>query len=183
LVPTITAQYQMWLGLSDVVVSNSLGLIEAFSQEFDHANIAYLPNQALGAAPAKKVVKPAASRASRASKATKKRKVVGFVGNMRERMDTEALLKAMAENKDKDFWFVGQTHGSAFYAKARNQPNAKFWGTLPQSAAEKVVAQFDVALVPFVASPLVERMSPMKQETYSHNKVPTVELSALKDLK
>lgn len=183
LVPTITAQYQMWLGLSDVVVSNSLGLIEAFSQEFDHANIAYLPNQAMAAVPAKKVTKPAASRASQASKATKKRKVVGFVGNMRERMDTEALLKAMAENRDKDFWFVGQTHGSAFYAKARSQPNAKFWGTLPQSAAEKVVAQFDVALVPFVASPLVERMSPMKQETYSHNKVPTVELSALKDLK
>ena len=183
LVPTITAQYQMWLGLSDVVVSNSLGLIEAFSQEFGHANIAYLPNQALAAVPAKKVAKPTASRASQTSKAAKKRKVVGFVGNMRERMDTEALLKAMAENTDKDFWFVGQTHGSAFYAKARSQPNAKFWGTLPQAEAEKVVAQFDVALVPFVASPLVERMSPMKQETYSHNKVPTVELSALKDLK
>ena len=126
----------------------------------------------------------AAVPAKKAAKATaKKKKVVGFVGNMRDRMDTEALLKAMAENMDKDFWFVGQTHGSAFYAKARNQPNAKFWGTLPRAEAEKVVAQFDVALVPFVASPLVERMSPMKQETYSHYMVPTIELSALKTLK
>ncbi len=173
LVPTITAQYQMWLGLSDVVLSNSLGLIEAFSQEFDHADIAYLSNQALAVIPAKKAAKTTA----------KKKKVVGFVGNMRDRMDTEALLKAMAENMDKDFWFVGQTHGSAFYAKGRKQPNAKFWGTLPRAEAEKVVAQFDVALVPFVASPLVERMSPMKQETYSHYMVPTIELSALKTLK
>jgi len=109
--------------------------------------------------------------------------VVGFVGNMRERMDSAALLKAMAENQDKDFWFVGQTHGSAFYAKARNQPNCKFWGTLRQAEAEKVVAQFDVALVPFVVSQLVERMITMKQETYSHNMVPTVELSALKTRK
>jgi len=183
LVPTITAQYQMWLGLSDTVLSNSLGLIEAFSKEFAHADIAHLPNQALAAVPAKKVAKPTASRSSSAGKAAKKRKVVGFVGNMRERMDSAALLKAMAENQDKDFWFVGQTHGSAFYAKARNQPNAKFWGTLRQAEAEKVVAQFDVALVPFVVSPLVERMSPMKQETYSHNMVPTVELSALKTRK
>jgi glycosyltransferase involved in cell wall biosynthesis len=163
----------MWMGLSDVVLSNSLGLIEAFSQEFDHADIAYLSNQALAVIPTKKAAEPTA----------KKRKVVGFVGNMRERMDTEALLKAMVENMDKDFWFVGQTHGSAFYAKARNQPNAKFWGTLPQAEADKVVAQFDVALVPFVASPLVERMSPMKQETYSRHMVPTVELSALVTLK
>jgi len=173
LVPTITAQYRVWMGLSDVVLSNSLGLIKAFRQEFDHADIAYLSNQALAVIPAKKAAEPTA----------KKRKVVGFVGNMRERMDTEALLKAMVENPDKDFWFVGQTYGSAFYAKARNQPNAKFWGTLRQAEAAKVVAQFDVALVPFVASPLVERMSPMKQETYSHHMVPTVELSALTALK
>jgi hypothetical protein len=181
LVPTITAQYQMWLGLSDMVLSNSLGLIEAFSKEFAHSGIAYLPDQALSPAPSG--AKATAPRASKTSKAAKKRKVVGFVGNMRERMDSAALLKAMAENQDKDFWFVGQTHGSAFYAKARNQPNAKFWGTLRQAEAEKVVAQFDVALVPFVVSPLVERMSPMKQETYSHNMVPTVELSALKTRK
>lgn len=178
LVPTITAQYQMWLGLSDVVVSNSLGLINAFSKEFSHGGIAYLPNEALSAAPAK--TKAAASRTGKTGKAAKKRLVVGFVGNMRERMDTEALLKAMAENPDKDFWFVGQTHGSAFYAKARSQANCKFWGTLRQDEAEKVVAQFDVAVLPFVETPLVERMSPMKRETYAKGKVPLV---ALKDLK
>ena len=183
LVPTITAQYQMWLGLSDVVVSNSLGLIEAFSQEFAHGGIAYLPNEALSAAPAKaKAAAPRASKASKGDKATKKRMVVGFVGNMRERMDSDALLKAMAENPDKDFWFVGQTHGSAFYAKARDQSNCKFWGTLRRDEAEAVVAQFDVAIVPFLDTPLVARMSPMKRETYAKGKVPLVALGELKSL-
>ena len=180
LVLTITAQYQMWLGLSDVVLSNSLGLIDAFSKEFSHDGIAHLPNEALSAAPAK--TKAAAPRAGKTGKAAKKRMVVGFVGNMRERMDSEALLKAMAENPDKDFWFVGQTHGSAFYAKARSQPNCKFWGTLRQDEAEAVVAQFDVAIVPFLDTPLVARMSPMKRETYAKGKVPLVGLSELKSL-
>ena len=61
--------------------------------------------------------------------------MAGFVGNMRERMDTDAPVKAMAGNPDKDFWFMGQTHGSAFYAKVRTQANARFWGTLHQTEA------------------------------------------------
>ena len=183
LVPTITAQYQMWLGLSDQVLSNSLGLIDAFSKEFSHDGIGYLPDQALTVEPAKlKVAAPRAGKAGKAIKVAKKRMVVGFLGNMRERMDSEALLKAMAENPDKDFWFVGQTHGSAFYAKARSQPNCKFWGTLRQTEAEAVVAQFDVALVPFLDTPLVARMSPMKRETYAKGKVPVVALGTLKGL-
>ena len=183
MVPTITAQYQTWLGLSDMVLSNSLELIEAFSEEFAHHGIAYLPNEALSTAPAKtKVAAPRDSKGGQGGKTGKKRLVVGFVGNMRERMDSEALLKAIAENLDKDFWFVGQTHGSDFYAKARNQPNCKFWGTLRQDEAEAVVVQFDVAIVPFLDTPLVARMSPMKRETYAKGKVPVVALEGLKSL-
>jgi hypothetical protein len=123
LAKTITAQYKMWLGLSDTVISNSPGLIEAFSQEFGHGALAYLPNEAL-VAPVSAAAAP--QRARKTGKPAKKRLVVGFVGNMRERMDTDALLQAMAENPDKDFWFVGQTHGSAFYDQASTQANAKF---------------------------------------------------------
>ena len=180
LVPTITAQYQMWLGLSDVVLSNSLGLIDAFSKEFSHGGIAHLPNEALSSAPA--TTKAAAPRAGKTGKAAKKRMVVGFVGNMRERMDSEALLKAMAENPDKDFWFVGQTHGSAFYAKARSQPNCKFWGTLRQTEAEAVVAQFDVAIRPAEADRLTDGAHPAKPQAGTNLAIPLVELAALKNM-
>lgn len=177
LVPTITAQYQMWLGLSDVVLSNSLGLIEAFSQEFAHRGIAYLPNEALSPAPAQ--AKSAAPQAGKTGKAAKKRMVVGFVGNMRERMDSEALLKAMAENPDKDFWFVGQTHGSAFFAKAKTLTNCKFWGTMRQEAASRVIAQFDVVIDPALHDPLAARMSPHEAQGKD---TPLVALGALRGL-
>jgi len=183
LVPTITAQYHMWLGLSDMVLSNSLGLIEAFSQEFAHSGIAYLPNEALIAAPAEtKAAAPPAGKTVKGGKATKKRLVVGFAGNMRERMDSEALLKAMAENPEKDFWFVGQTHGSAFFAKARNQPNCKFWGTLRQAEAEKVVAQFDVVVAPKGTDRLTHGAHPQEEHTGTNSAIPLIELAALKKL-
>ena len=87
LVPTITSQYQTWLKLSDTVVSNSEGLIESFVKEFARQDIGLLPNQALAPQPVTaKTAKP------RAGKSTKKRMVVGFVGNMRERMDTQASV-------------------------------------------------------------------------------------------
>lgn len=42
--------------------------------------------------------------------------------------------------------------------------------------AEKVVAQIDVAIVPFLDTPLVARMSPMKREACTKDKVPLVGL-------
>jgi hypothetical protein len=183
LVPTITAQYQMWMKLSDTVMSNSLGLIDAFSKEFAHGGIAYLPDQALSVAPAKtKTATLRAGKAGKGGKAAKKRMVVGFVGNMRERIDSEALLKAMAENPDKDFWFIGQTHGSAFYAKALNQPNCKFWGTLRQAEAEKVVAQFDVGVLPAEADRLTDGAHPVGQPAGTKLIIPLIELAALKKM-
>jgi hypothetical protein len=98
---------------------------------------------------------------------------------MRERMDTESLITTINANKDKDFWFIGQTHTSDFYAKARDLANCTFWGTLRQVDADRVVAQFDMALIPFLDNALVRSMSPMKKETYKKSKVPTVTLKAL----
>lgn len=172
LVPTITAQYQMWLGLSDMVVSNSVGLIAALGQEFGRSDMGYLPNHALEIAPAETPKRSGTPPGT-------KRLVVGYAGNMRDRMDTEALLQAVAENQDKDFWFIGQTHGSAFYAKARTQPNCKFWGTMRHTAMQDLVAQFDVAINPLVQGQATERMSP--GETLAAS-VPQVALSALKNL-
>ena len=175
LVPTITAQYQMWLELSDTVVSNAPGLIAAMGKEFSRPDIAYLSNQALETALAAK-----ASSARRGSaKAAKKRTVVGYAGNLRERLDTKALVQAIHENPDKDFWFVGQTYGSDFYAVAKTLANCKFWGTLRQEAAARVIAQFDVVIDPALHDPLAARMSP--HEAQGKN-APLVALGALKGL-
>jgi hypothetical protein len=108
---------------------------------------------------------------------------------MRKRKRAVAKLKAakkkattMAENSEKDFWFVGQTHGSAFFAKARNQPNCKFWGTLRQAEAEKVVAQFDVVVAPKGTDRLTHGAHPQEERTGTNSAIPLIELAALKKL-
>ena len=175
LVPTITAQYQMWLGRSDTVVSNAPGLIAAMGKEFSRPDIAYISNQALETALAAK----ASSARSGAANRGPKRMVVGYAGNMRERLDTDALVQAITENPEKDFWFVGQTHGSAFFAKAKTLANCKFWGTLRQQAASNVIAQFDVVIDPALHDPLAARMSPHEAQGKD---APLVALGALKGL-
>jgi len=177
LVPTITAQYQMWLAESDTVVSDSPGLIAAFAKEFSRADIGYLPNAALVSAPgARKVAKP------RTAKASKKRLIVGYAGNLREGLNTDALLQAIADNPDKDFWFLGPTHGSDFYAKARALPNCRFWGALRQHDVQARVAQFDAVIDPVLRSAATERMSASAADAAVKGAAPLVALSALKRL-
>jgi hypothetical protein len=177
LVPTITAQYQMWLAESDVVVSDSPGIIKAFAQEFARPDIGYLPNAALVTKPSTvKVSKP------RPTKSAKKRLIVGYAGNLRERLDTDALLKAIADNPDKDFWFLGPAHGSAFYASARALPNCTFWGTLRQHELQARVAQFDAVIDPLLHDAASERMSASSADASDASAVPLVALSALKRL-
>jgi hypothetical protein len=171
LVPTITAQYATWLKQSDEVICNSESLIKSLGQEFGR-KITHIPNELL-------VLPPQLKRDPGVQKNNPSRTVIGYVGNMRERMDTESLITTINANKDKDFWFIGQTHTSDFYAKARDLTNCTFWGTLRQVDAERVVTQFDMTLISFLDNALVRSMSPMKKETYKKSKVPTVTLKAL----
>lgn len=170
---TITQQYAYALGRSDRVMSNSEGLIANFSQEFKTDRIQHHPNALLS-------LQPHTRPAPKASgKGKNKRPVIGYVGNMRGRMAIEPLLQAIDRNPDKDFWFVGQTHGSAFYQQAKSRPNCKFWGTLSRENVAPVMAQFSAALIPFQDDPLVRTMSPIKADAYAKANVPVVSLDEL----
>ena len=85
-------------------------------------------------------------------KQTNKRPIIGYIGNMRELIDEESLIEAIKQNIDKDFWFVGQTHMSVFFEKAKNLPNCKFWGTLREKDTEALVSQFNQGLIPFLGN-------------------------------
>jgi hypothetical protein len=107
---------------------------------------------------------------------------VGYAGNLREGLNTDALLKAIVDNPDKDFWFVGPTHGSDFYAKARALPNCRFWGALRQHDVQARVAQFDAVIDPVLRSTATERMSASAADAAVKGAAPLVALSALKRL-
>ncbi len=163
----ITDQYQTFIRLGHRVVSNATGLIDSFSQEFGRP-VEHLPNALLPMLPPSHASAPVAK--------DRARPVVGYVGNLRGRIDVETLTSVMGRHPEWDFWFVGQTHRSAFYQAARALPNARFWGTLDHVRANAVMAQFDVAIVPFVADALVKSMSPIKLDDYHRSARPTVVL-------
>jgi glycosyltransferase involved in cell wall biosynthesis len=162
----ITEQYQQFIELGHRVMSNSPGLVETLGAEFGRT-LEHLPNALLPMLPldTPTVAWPPSTRP-----------VVGYVGNLRGRIDIDTLLHVMQRHPQWDFWFVGQTHRSRFYAAAKGLPNARFLGTLGYAQAQGVMAQFDVAIVPFVADALVKSMSPIKLDDYARLALPTVVL-------
>lgn len=167
---TITDQYQTFIRLGQQVVSNAKGLIASFSQEFGRP-IEHLPNALLPMLP---LDQPSLDNVPIANNTTWP--VVGYVGNLRGRIDVDTLMAVMRQHPEWDFWFVGQTHRSAFYQAANALPNARFWGTLSHNRAHAVMTQFDVAIVPFVADALVKSMSPIKLDDYQRSERRTVVL-------
>lgn len=160
---SITAQYRTWIAAADRVLSNSAGLIESFQAEFGRS-IEHLPNDRLPMMPDRFGAIPALAAQAAALKSS--RPVVGYVGNMRGRIDTALLVEVMRRRPDWDFWFVGQTHGSAFHAATKDLPNVRFWGALSQGDARTVMERFDVGLIPFRQDALVRSMSPIKVGAY-----------------
>lgn len=162
----ITQQYKEFIELGHRAISNSAGLVESLGAEFGHT-IEHLPNAQLPMLPLE---------TQTAAWPSSSRPVVGYVGNLRGRIDIEALLHVIQRNPQWDFWFVGQTHRSQFYGEAKSLPNARFLGTLGYSQAHAVMAQFDVAIVPFMSDALVNSMSPIKLDDYARLALPTVVL-------
>lgn len=172
-IASITDQYRNLIGLADHVMSNSPGLIDQFQTEFGRA-ITHMPNSLW---PMMAEPHPANPALLQQLTAARSRPVVGYTGNLRGRLDTDTLLPLMQQHPEWDFWFVGQTHGSAFYRASQHLPNCRFWGTLCQADAHAVMHHFDVAIIPFKDDPLVKTMSPIKVDAYRRAQLPIVTLT------
>jgi glycosyltransferase involved in cell wall biosynthesis len=167
---TITDQYKNFISLGRQVVSNSAGLIDSFSREFGRP-VDHLPNALLPMLPLDKNIYFPIERQN-------SRPVVGYVGNLRGRIDVDTLMAVMQKHPEWDFWFVGQTHRSSFYQRAKSLSNVKFWGTLNYKQANSLMSQFDVAIIPFMENSLVNSMSPIKLDDYKRTKRSVIVLDA-----
>lgn len=172
---TYTQQYQWLIRKADALVSNSPGLIESFKREFK-ANVALLENSSIGEGPSSGQ-SPAPQRPLRQGD----QPVVGFVGNMRGRMNVPLMKELMRSHRQVQFVFVGQTHGSDFYKVASREPNARFLGTMLQQEADEISKSFDLAIIPFVNDDLVRSMSPIKAVTFNRLGIPTLSSLELSD--
>lgn len=142
----IEKQYRGFFNVSHRILSPSRRLIRSLSTYFDQA-IEHLPNARLNHAHSNRL---------RTAPVTPKKAhpVVGYVGNLREINNPQPLLHSLRQHEDKQFWFIGQTHGAPLYMHAKMLPNCRFFGTLPQDRIQKVLPALDAIIIPYKNIPM-----------------------------
>lgn len=110
------------------------------------------------------------------------RPIIGYVGGLHRHVDLE-LLAAVAESRPRwSFVLVGSTHADvSALARLRNVHRI---GARPHGALPDLIAEFDVAIVPYRRSPHTETVVPTKINEYLAMGKPVVstDLPAVVDL-
>jgi glycosyltransferase involved in cell wall biosynthesis/tetratricopeptide (TPR) repeat protein len=157
--------YQEILSISDVVFANCQPLQEAFGSYYDRLEI--VPNGADLFVDTDAWTKPE-------ELANLSGKVVGYVGNLSDRLDLE-LLKYIATTKPQwNLVLIGSAHRNATIFELIEFPNIHLLGVKPYDEAVKFIKYFDVAIVPHVDSELTRHMNPLKLYVYFALGVPIV---------
>jgi hypothetical protein len=79
-----------------------------------------------------------------------KRKIVGYIGNIHERINLNILEKLVASHKDKDFIFIGKNDykTDAFSKFISKYENIKHYNPIPYELVYEAILKFDVCIVP-----------------------------------
>ncbi|WP_211353912.1 glycosyltransferase [Thiohalocapsa marina] len=114
------------------------------------------------------------------------RPVVGYVGAIAEWFDTALVAAAADAYPDWDFVLVGATHGCDT-RPLEKRPNVQLLGEQPYDSIPARVAAFDVCIIPFQLTELIQATNPVKAYEYLSARKPVVatnlpELRPLTDL-
>ncbi len=115
----------------------------------------------------------ASSRALRAAPSDNRRPVAGYVGVIDERLDL-ALLGQLATQLEE--WEI-QVVGPVTKVEAGDlpqAPNIRYFGIQPYDRLPQVMAEFDVALMPFALNEATRSISPTKTLEYLAAGLPVV---------
>lgn len=102
------------------------------------------------------------------------RPLVGYVGNLRDRVDI-VTIREMAEKRPK--WsvaLIGSAGGSLDVLALGSLPNVHLLGVKPYEQALHYIKNFDVAIMPHVKNAISENMNPLKLYVYFALGVPIV---------
>ena len=103
-----------------------------------------------------------------------KRPILGYVGNLRDRVDLE-LIGALARAKpNASIVLIGSAHGRPEVLEIGQLPNVHLLGVKPYNESINFIKSFDVALVPHLRNNVSENMNPLKLYVYFALDVPIV---------
>jgi glycosyltransferase involved in cell wall biosynthesis/ubiquinone/menaquinone biosynthesis C-methylase UbiE len=102
-----------------------------------------------------------------------KKPIAGYYGAIADWFDNETLEYVAIERPDVDFVFIGDTFGSNI-GTLEKLPNVHFLGEKPYQELPLYLYHFDVCLIPFKPTPLVEATHPLKFYEYLASGKPVV---------
>jgi glycosyltransferase involved in cell wall biosynthesis len=101
------------------------------------------------------------------------RKVIGYAGSLDEWFDVDAVECAARMHSDCDFILLGRIEDRKVL-RLEALPNVRFYGEIPYDRLPVYLQQFNVALIPFLVTPLTLATNPIKLYEYFSCGLPVV---------
>lgn len=152
--PELDREEALLLAAADQVVTTSDWLSQRISDKASHV-----------------VIRNGADVAAFAQAAADRRRdpsarpVVGYVGTIAEWFDLPLVVAAARACPQWDFVLVGATHGCDLLP-AQGLENVRFLGERPYEEVPGLVASFDVCIIPFRLTELIQATNPVKVYEY-----------------
>lgn len=159
----VERNYELVLPLADTVLTNCEPNVSAFEPIID--NILVVPNG---------TEIPSGAQGEVDALKDLKRPLVGYVGNLRDRLDWALLEDTARALPNATFAIIGGGARDEDVASIKGLKNVVFTGVVPYSHVQSYISNFDVAIVPHVDNFLTKRMNPLKIYNYFAARKPIV---------
>ena len=100
--------------------------------------------------------------------------IIGYAGNLSDRIDLTLLRHLAQARRDWTFVFLGSAHLDRSALALGDEPNVRLLGTKPYDEARALIGQFDVGLIPHLDNEMTRSMNPLKAFVYCSLGVPIV---------
>ena len=161
----LDANYKVTLRHSDLVFANCDSLAEAMNEYAETIHV--VPNGA------ERFLERAAPPLP-APLADLSGPTVGYVGNLRDRIDWLLLQDLVSAMPETNFVFGGPSGDNPNADSLARHPNVRMVGVIPYDELSDWLRHFDVGIVPHLNNRLTERMNPLKVYNYFAAGLPIV---------
>ncbi|MEI8084867.1 MAG: glycosyltransferase [Paludibacter sp.] len=110
-----------------------------------------------------------------------KRKKVGYIGSLDGRFDIDTVENAILKLSDFDFEFTGDLMNAKVKQRLEKYENVKFFPPINQNDVPKLLATYDVGIIPYLVNEVNRNIYPLKINEYLAVGVPLV-MNAFADL-
>lgn len=157
--------YQQILSKTNAVFTNCESVKNSFLKL--NSNITIIPNGS-------EIFKDTKSWSKPEELENIKNPIIGYVGNLSDRIDIELLKYIATNNKTWNIVLIGSAHRNAQIFELAEFENIHLLGVKPYDEALSFIKHFDIAIIPHLNNRLTQNMNPLKLYVYFSAGVPIV---------